>query len=147
MQIFCLVKTGKIKRVFIGLIVAVDAFQLVIIHSVACGDNIIFLFSKKYRRIFFLCFVSKNCFCFRCCFPDNYRYSRFNNSRFFYCNFLKCVSQNIHVVKSNIGNDRNFRNYNICTVKPATQAGFNYGNVNFLFSKVFKRHYKSEFKK
>src|SRR5450432_4715647 len=51
------------------------------------------------------------------------------------------------MIITDIGDNRNLRNKNICTVQPATQSGFNYCDINLLLCKPFESHSYGNLKK
>src|SRR4030095_4258224 len=57
------------------------------------------------------------------------------------------VTQNIHVVPANVRNNTQFGRNDISAIKSASQASFNNGYFECLFSKAFKSHRHRDLKK
>ena len=79
-------------------------------------------------------------FYYLCSVLDGYsRYSPLKNPRFLLGNAVNSVSEQLRVVDTQTGYTDDFGLNYISAVQPATQAGFNNGNINIHIYKMHKR--------
>ena len=80
-------------------------------------------------------------------FSDHYRNVRFNNTRLFRRNKGQGIAQKVHVVKTDIGNDAQFRYNDVGGVQPPSQPYFDNGNIYRLPGKIVESHSDGYLKK
>src|SRR5450432_615703 len=106
-----------------------------------------FLTGKINRGFFFCSDPEKYIFNFFLFFPNHHRDSGFDNTCFFQGYLGEFIPQEVHMIKTDIGYYRYFRDNNICAVQSATQSRFDDGNIYLLPGKPVKSHRDGNFKK
>lgn len=77
----------------------------------------------------------------------DYGNALFYHARFFFCNAVEGISEQILVVYADTRNSDERRFDDVCTVESSSEAGFDYGDINFFVGKVYEGKGGKDFKK
>ena len=117
---------------------AMFVFKSVLVHRVTFDLPVLgreFNCSPASGRFFDKDEITGRVFC-----SDNRRNIGFYDPGFFVRDFFKCITEQSHVIKRDIGNDRNQGCYDVRGIKAPAKADFDYRDINFLIREILEGH-------
>ena len=98
------------------------------------------LVGKTDGAVAFFGFVNENLFCFGMGLANDDRDARFDDTCLFVCDFGPRVTQELHVVEINVGDDAQFRRDEVGGIQSSAHAHLDDGDVDLFFREVVESH-------